>query len=136
MKDKIFKLCYNIDYTAASTYPNNLVLIGSGGDPASPASPPDRMLFSYRREIKDKKGGDVFEETKFYVQEIEIKKLKKENEFLKKEIELLELEPIPGREFMKLFIEEFKKDDTNLFKDFIEAYIPTMEQHFNEMISK
>lgn len=59
MKDKIFKLCYNIDYTAASKYPNNLVLLGSGGDPASPASPPDRMLFSYRREIKDKKGGKI-----------------------------------------------------------------------------
>ena len=59
MKDKIFKLYYNIDYTAASTYPNNLVLIGSGGDPASPASPPDRMIFSYRREIKDKKSGEI-----------------------------------------------------------------------------
>jgi hypothetical protein len=63
MKDKIFKLCYNIDYTAASKYPNNLVILGSGGgapaSPASPASPPDRMLFSYRREIKDKKGGKI-----------------------------------------------------------------------------
>ena len=60
MKDKIFKLCYNIDYSAASKYPNNVVLLGSGGaSPDSPDSPPDRMLFSYRREIKDKKGGKI-----------------------------------------------------------------------------
>lgn len=64
MKNKIFKLKYYIDYTAPSVYPNNIVLLASGGvstglPGSSPLPPPDRMLFSHRREIKDKKNGKM-----------------------------------------------------------------------------
>jgi hypothetical protein len=65
MKQKTFNVCYNIDYLAPPIYPNNLVLLGSGGGaPAGPngnppAALPDRMLLSYRRDIKDKKNGTI-----------------------------------------------------------------------------
>ena len=44
----------------------------------------------------------------------EIKKLSYENEKLRNDLELRNLEPIPGREFIKLFIEEFGKDNPNI----------------------
>jgi hypothetical protein len=71
MKQKTFNVCYNIDYLAPPIYPNNLVLLGSGGgdpvflpidgsiDPDPLTGVPDRRLLSYRRDIKDKKNGTI-----------------------------------------------------------------------------
>lgn len=69
---------YNIDYNADQTkYPNNLVLLASGGAPPGPngASDPDRMYFSYRRDIKDKKGGKIIGTASYliHVYKVEIK---------------------------------------------------------------
>lgn len=65
MKQKIFNIKYHIDYTetAPRVRPNNLVLLSNdgvaAGPPGTPSVPSDRMLFSYRREIKDKKDGSL-----------------------------------------------------------------------------
>lgn len=75
---------YNIDYAAdQSKYPNNLVLLASGGAPpgpnGAPAPDPDRMYFSYRRDIKDKKGGKTIGTASYliHVYKVEINDNKK-----------------------------------------------------------
>ena len=97
-----------------------------------------RILLEYGADpkIKNKLGKDVVEETKKYFQEVEIKKLRSENESLKDRIDLLELEPIPGRNFINLYMEEFKKDDPNFTEKFIEAYIPILRNNLEDMILK
>lgn len=73
MPTKLFNISYYIDYTALPTYPNNVVLLGSGGGaPAGPngippAAPADRMLLSYRREIREKKGGKIIGEASYLI---------------------------------------------------------------------
>lgn len=81
MPNKSFNISYFIDYAAPPIYPNNVVLLGSGGGaPASPngippagpngippARPLDRMLLSYRREIRKKKDGKLIGEASYLV---------------------------------------------------------------------
>jgi hypothetical protein len=72
MPNKSFNISYFIDYAAPPIHPNNVVLLGSGGGaPAgpngiSPARPLDRILLSYRREIR-KKNGKLIGEASYLV---------------------------------------------------------------------
>ena len=71
MKQKIFKLKYNIDYTAPRMNPPyNLVLLADGvaaGPPGNTSPPSDRMLLSHRREIKDKKNGTTIGDASYLI---------------------------------------------------------------------
>jgi hypothetical protein len=79
MPHKLFNISYYIDYTALPKYPNNIVLLGSGGGaPAGPtgippAAPADRMFLSYRRDITEKKGGKVIGEASYLINAYKVK---------------------------------------------------------------
>ena len=48
---------------------------------------------------------------------------------------MLKLYPIPGIEFIKLFIEEYGENNQNknIKEQLVEAYIPIFKNHINDM---
>jgi ankyrin repeat protein len=96
-----------------------------------------RILLNHGSDptIKDDNGKDVIDETMSYVMELKITKLEAENKKLRDEIDLLYLNPLPGKQFINLFIEEFPKDE-NFAITFVEAYNPILIDNLTKMKQK
>jgi ankyrin repeat protein len=90
------------------------------------------LLLKYGADptIKDDSGRDLIDFTKPFFELLQLrdenKRLKDENKKQKDEIDCLYLNPLPGKEFIKLYKEEYP-ETTNFTEKFIEAYIPILE---------
>jgi ankyrin repeat protein len=84
------------------------------------------MLLDYGADpnIRNKKGLNTFD----IINDVEILRymFRREVDRLQQEIDLLHLSPMPGKEFMRLFIED------NPNADFVESYIPILKENINK----